>query len=53
VPRTIPELETWWAAADQLDRRALVRAVIARIDVGPPTRPGPFDPKRVTITPRA
>lgn len=53
VPSTIPELEMWWAAADDLDRRALVRAVIERVDCGPPTRPGPFDPNRLTIKPRA
>lgn len=52
VPTTVAGLEAWWAEADPADRRALVRAAIERIDVGPPTRPGPFDPARVTVIPR-
>lgn len=47
VPDTIDGLEVWWKHAPFDAQRALLHAALLRVDVGPPTRPGPYDPARI------
>ncbi|MEW6473033.1 MAG: recombinase family protein [Actinomycetota bacterium] len=41
LPRDLPGLEWWWEEADLDRRRALLRAVIEKVEILPPQRRGP------------